>query len=67
MNADAPAAMAQWAARRDIPMIHFSTDYLFDGSGKAAWREDDAPGHCRFMAPANFPESLRLGGLAADI
>jgi dTDP-4-dehydrorhamnose reductase len=43
VNADAPGAMAIWAARHDVPLVHFSTDYLFDGSGKAPWREDDTP------------------------
>jgi dTDP-4-dehydrorhamnose reductase len=43
VNAHAPGAMARWAAARHVPLIHFSTDYLFDGSGERAWREDDAP------------------------
>ena len=43
VNAEAPAAMAQWAARRGVPMVHVSTDYVFDGSGTAPWREDSAP------------------------
>jgi dTDP-4-dehydrorhamnose reductase len=43
VNAAAPASMAQWAARRGVPLIHVSTDYVFDGSGTAPWREDDAP------------------------
>ncbi|TPQ30214.1 dTDP-4-dehydrorhamnose reductase [Bradyrhizobium guangdongense] len=42
VNAGAPQAMARWAARHDVPLIHFSTDYVFDGSGEAPWREDDA-------------------------
>ena len=25
-----------------VPLIHFSTDYVFDGSGERAWREDDS-------------------------
>ncbi|MDQ2084640.1 dTDP-4-dehydrorhamnose reductase [Xanthobacteraceae bacterium Astr-EGSB] len=43
VNADAPAAMARWAAARHVPLIHFSTDYVFDGSGETPWREDSAP------------------------
>jgi dTDP-4-dehydrorhamnose reductase len=44
VNAEAPRAMAQWAASRGVPLIHFSTDYVFDGGGTRAWREDAATG-----------------------
>ncbi|MDA9444629.1 dTDP-4-dehydrorhamnose reductase [Bradyrhizobium sp. CCBAU 51745] len=44
INGDAPAAMARWAAARGVPMVHISTDYVFDGSGDRAWREDDPTG-----------------------
>jgi dTDP-4-dehydrorhamnose reductase len=40
VNAKAPEAMAKWAAGRRVPLIHFSTDYVFDGSGDKPWRED---------------------------
>ncbi|MGY3560518.1 dTDP-4-dehydrorhamnose reductase [Bradyrhizobium sp. USDA 4463] len=43
VNAEAPDIMAQWAARHGVPMIHVSTDYVFDGSGTAPWREDSVP------------------------
>ena len=43
INADAPAELARWAARHEVPLIHFSTDYVFDGSGETPWREED---HC---------------------
>jgi dTDP-4-dehydrorhamnose reductase len=43
VNGDAPTAMAGWAAAHDVPLVHFSTDYLFDGSGDAPWREDAIP------------------------
>jgi dTDP-4-dehydrorhamnose reductase len=44
INADAPAAIARWAAGRGVPLIHFSTDYVFDGSGERPWCEDDPTG-----------------------
>jgi dTDP-4-dehydrorhamnose reductase len=44
VNAEAPGAMARWAADRGVPMIHFSTDYVFDGSGERPLREDDPTG-----------------------
>ena len=43
VNGEAPGVIARWAAARGLPLIHFSTDYVFDGSGDRAWREDDAP------------------------
>ncbi len=43
VNGEAPGMIARWAAARGLPLIHFSTDYVFDGSGDRAWREDDAP------------------------
>jgi dTDP-4-dehydrorhamnose reductase len=44
INAVAPGAIAQWASTKGIPLIHFSTDYVFDGRGQVPWREDDATG-----------------------
>lgn len=44
INAQAPGAMAEEVARRGGWMVHFSTDYVFDGSGHRPWVEDDPPG-----------------------
>ncbi|MBR0694159.1 dTDP-4-dehydrorhamnose reductase [Bradyrhizobium lablabi] len=44
INAEAPGAIAEWAARHRVPFLHFSTDYVFDGSGAAPWREDGPTG-----------------------
>jgi dTDP-4-dehydrorhamnose reductase len=41
VNGSAPGAIARWAAGRGVPLIHFSTDYVFDGAGERPWREDD--------------------------
>lgn len=42
INGEAPAAMAQACAARDLPFVHISTDYVFDGSGDLP-RRVDAP------------------------
>lgn len=41
INAEAPAAMAQACADRNIPFVTISTDYVFSGDGDAAWRPHD--------------------------
>ena len=41
INRDAPKVMAEKAREYDIPFIHFSTDYVFDGEKKGAYKEDD--------------------------
>ncbi len=44
INALAPAVLAAEAARLNAWLVHYSTDYVFDGSGDTAWREGDATG-----------------------
>ena len=44
LNALAPGVLAQEAARLGALLVHYSTDYVFDGSGTQPWREDDATG-----------------------
>ena len=42
INAEAPGAMARECAALGIPLVHVSTDYVFDGAGEAP-RAEDAP------------------------
>lgn len=44
VNADAPASIARAAAARGVPLVHISTDYVFDGTGTRPWRPDDPTG-----------------------
>ena len=44
INAAAPAALAQAAEAVGAWLVHYSTDYVFDGSGTKAWEEGDLTG-----------------------
>ena len=43
VNADAPRALAEEAARLGALLIHYSTDYVFNGEKAGPYRESDAP------------------------
>jgi dTDP-4-dehydrorhamnose reductase len=43
LNATAPGVLAQEAARQGAWLVHYSTDYVFDGSGSRPWVESAGP------------------------
>jgi dTDP-4-dehydrorhamnose reductase len=56
INRDGAARLADAAGRRGIPFVHLSTDYVFDGSKRSSYREDDIP------APLNVYGASKLAG-----
>ncbi|GHD67457.1 dTDP-4-dehydrorhamnose reductase [Jeongeupia chitinilytica] len=59
INTAAPAAMAQWAKAHQALLLHFSTDYVFDGRKEGWYGEDDAPN------PQSVYGKTKLAGEAA--
>lgn len=55
-NAQAPGALAEAAAACGAWLVHYSTDYVFDGSGERPWAEGDATG------PLNTYGHTKLAG-----
>ena len=56
LNATTPGVLAEEAARLGAWLVHYSTDYVFDGSGTRPWVETDTP------APLSVYGATKLEG-----
>ena len=56
LNALAPGVLAEEASRLGAWLVHYSTDYVFDGSGERPWQENDA------TAPLSVYGQSKLAG-----
>lgn len=43
LNRDLPGWLGEWCTVNKVPLVHFSTDYVFSGTRDQPWSEDDAP------------------------
>lgn len=56
VNAAGPGVIARWAAKNNAALLHYSTDYVFDGAATGPYRESDA------VSPANRYGATKLAG-----
>lgn len=61
VNATTPEALARWSAESGALLVHYSTDYVFDGSGAEARTEDST------TAPLNVYGQTKLEGEQAIV
>jgi dTDP-4-dehydrorhamnose reductase len=61
INAHAPGVLAEEAHRLDALLVHYSTDYVFDGSRKVPWLETEHPN------PLNVYGATKLAGEQAIV
>jgi len=63
INTDAPRVLAEESERLNIPLIHYSTDYVFDGKKDGAYSEGDAPNPLNIYGESKLKGELALQGI----
>ena len=60
LNALAPGVLAEEAAQIGALLVHYSTDYVFDGSGERSWQETDTPAPLSVYGHTKLAGELRI-------
>ena len=66
LNRDAPARMAEACSAVDIPFVHLSTDYVFDGEKGAPYVETDPRAPINAYGASKAAGEAALEAIAAD-
>ena len=63
-NAQAPGVIAHWCAAHGVPLVHYSTDYVFDGQDNTPYREEEptAPLGVYGTSKRNGEDAVRAAG-----
>lgn len=60
VNAEAPRLLAEEAKALGALLVHYSTDYVFDGTGDAPWQETDTPGPVNHYGASKLARERRI-------
>jgi len=66
INASAPGVFAEEARELGIPLIHYSTDYVFDGSKQAPYTEDDEPNPLSVYGQSKLAGERAIGAAGGE-
>lgn len=66
VNAIAPAVMAEEAGRSGAFLVHYSTDYVFNGKKQDAWTEEDQPDPINLYGKSKLKAELAIAASNAD-
>jgi dTDP-4-dehydrorhamnose reductase len=67
INSAGPAMLARQAVALGAWIVHFSTDYVFDGTGSTPWREDDDTGPLSVYGQSKLAGDLEVASNARHL
>lgn len=65
INGEAPGVLAREAARLGAWLVHYSTDYVFDGNGEQPWREEAPTGPLSVYGRSKLAGELAIAASSA--